>query len=174
MKIKSILVPIIALSATAGIASAEHHKEGEKPSTEAVAKQNIVEIAAAADDFSTLVAAVKAAGLAETLSGEGPFTVFAPTNAAFDALPEGTVVSLLEPENKEKLKAILLYHVVPAKVMAADVAPMKVATAGGAEATITVDGETVMIDGAKVVKTDIEASNGVIHVIDKVILPPAE
>ena len=146
----------------------------EKPATEAAAEQNIVEIAAAADDFSTLVAAVKAAGLAETLSGEGPFTVFAPTNAAFEALPEGTVVKLLEPENKEMLTSILLYHVIPSKVMAADIAPMKVATVGGAEATVTLDGETVMIDAAKVVKTDIEASNGVIHVIDKVIMPPVE
>ncbi len=172
MKTKSILIPFLAVAAATGIVSANQQEEMEKPAAEAMAKKNIVEIASEADDFSTLVAAVKAAGLAETLQGDGPFTVFAPTNAAFEALPEGTVVSLLEPENKEKLKAILLYHVVPSKVMAADVAPMKVATAGGPEATITIDGETVMIDEAKVVKTDIVASNGVIHVIDKVIMPP--
>ncbi|MGJ8632574.1 MAG: fasciclin domain-containing protein [Luteolibacter sp.] len=137
-------------------------------------KKNIVEIASEADDFSTLVAAVKAAGLAETLSGEGPFTVFAPTNAAFEALPEGTVAELLKPENKDKLVAILTYHVVPGKVMAADVKPMEVGTVNGSEATITVEGETVMIDDAKVIKTDIEGSNGVIHAIDKVIMPAAE
>jgi len=171
MKTKSLLIPLIALVATAGMVNAE---EKDKPAAEAAATKDIVAVASEAEDFSTLVAAVKAAGLVETLQGEGPFTVFAPTNAAFDALPEGTVETLLKPENKEKLKAILLYHVVPSKVMAADVAPMKVATAGGAEATITVDGETVMIDAAKVVKTDIIASNGVIHVIDTVIMPPAE
>lgn len=174
MKTKSLLIPLIALAATTGMVKAEHHEEKDKPAAEAAATKDIVAVASEADDFSTLVAAVKAAGLVETLQGEGPFTVFAPTNAAFDALPEGTVETLLKPENKEKLKAILLYHVVPAKVMAADVAPMKVATAGGAEATITVDGDTVMIDAAKVVKTDIIASNGVIHVIDKVIMPPAK
>lgn len=174
MKTKSILIPLIALGATTALVSAEHHEEMEKPKAEAGATKDIVTIASGAEDFSTLVAAVKAAGLVETLQGAGPFTVFAPTNAAFEALPEGTVVSLMEPENKEKLKAILLYHVIPSKVMAADVAPMKVATAGGAEATVTIDGETVMIDGAKVVRTDIVASNGVIHVIDKVIMPPAD
>ena len=171
MKTKSLLIPLIALVATAGMVNAE---EKDKPAAEAAATKDIVAVASEAEDFSTLVAAVKAAGLVETLQGKGPFTVFAPTNAAFDALPEGTVETLLKPENKEKLKAILLYHVVPSKVMAADVAPMKVATAGGAEATITVDGDTVMIDAAKVVKTDIIASNGVIHVIDAVIMPPAK
>lgn len=168
MKTTAFLTPVIALTAATGLAYAAPE---EAP---AVPDMTIVEIAAGADDFSTLVAAVKAAGLAETLSGEGPFTVFAPTNAAFEALPEGTVATLLEPENKDKLASILLYHVIPGKVMAADVAPMKVATAGGEEATITVDGETVMIDAAKVVKTDIEGSNGVIHVIDAVIMPPAD
>ncbi len=174
MKTKSILIPFLAVAATTGIVSAEHHEKMEKPATEAMAKKNIVEIASDADDFSTLVAAVKAAGLAETLQGEGPFTVFAPTNAAFEALPEGTVVELLKPENKEKLASILKYHVVSGKIMAADVSPMKVETVGGPEATITMDGETVMLDGAKVIKTDVEASNGVIHVIDKVIMPPME
>jgi uncharacterized surface protein with fasciclin (FAS1) repeats len=133
--------------------------------------KTVVEIAAGNEDFSTLVAAVKAAGLAETLSGDGPFTVFAPTNEAFAKLPEGTVETLLKPENKEKLAAVLTYHVVAAKVMAADVKAGKVATVNGAEATITVADGGVMIDGAKVVKTDIVGKNGVIHVIDTVIMP---
>ena len=171
---KKLLLPLVAFTALTGLVTAEYKKEAEKPATEAADAQDIVAIAAGNKDFSTLVAAVKAAGLVETLQGAGPFTVFAPTNEAFAALPAGTVETLLKPENKEKLKAILLYHVVPGKVMAADVAPMKVATAGGPEATITVEGTTVMIDAAKVVKTDIVASNGVIHVIDKVILPPAK
>lgn len=110
----------------------------------------------------------------ETLKGDGPFTVFAPTNAAFEALPEGMVVKLLEPENKEMLTKILTYHVVPKKLLAEEIAPMNLKTVGGAEATVTLDGETVMIDGAKVIEADIMASNGVIHVIDKLITPPVE
>ena len=140
-------------------------------------EKTIVETAAGNDAFSTLVAAVKAADLVEVLSSEGPFTVFAPTDEAFAKLPEGTLESLLKPENKEKLATILKYHVVPGKVMAADVVELdgeEVATAAGPKATITVAGSTVMVDKAKVVKTDIECSNGVIHVIDSVILPPAE
>lgn len=134
--------------------------------------KDIVDTAVAAGDFATLVAAVKAAGLVETLKGEGPFTVFAPTDAAFAKLPEGTVATLLKPENKEKLVAILTYHVVPGKVMAADVVKLSEAkTVQGKAAKIKVEGGTVMVDGAKVVKTDIPCSNGVIHVIDAVILP---
>ena len=135
--------------------------------------KNVVEIAAGNKDFSTLVAAVKAAGLAETLSGKGPFTIFAPTNEAFAKLPAGTVEDLLKPENKAKLTAILTYHVVAGKVMAADVKAGKVKTVNGAEATIATEGG-VTIDKAKVVKTDIVGTNGVIHVIDTVILPPAK
>jgi uncharacterized surface protein with fasciclin (FAS1) repeats len=133
--------------------------------------QNIVEIAAGNPDFSTLVAAVKAAGLAETLSGTGPFTVFAPTNAAFAKLPAGTVEDLLKPENKDKLTAILTYHVVAGEVMAADVVKLSSAdTVNGKAVTIsTADG--VKINDATVTATDIDASNGVIHVIDTVILP---
>ncbi len=138
---------------------------------EKAADQTVVEIAAGNKDFSTLVAAVKAADLAETLSGEGPFTVFAPTNAAFEKLPKGTVEMLLKPENKKKLAAILTYHVVAGKVMAADVKPGKVKTVNGKEFEIKVDGDTVMVDKAKVVKTDIVGKNGVIHVIDSVIMP---
>lgn len=133
--------------------------------------KTVVEIAAGNEDFSTLVAAVKAAGLAETLSGEGPFTVFAPTNAAFENLPEGTVEMLLKPENKEKLVSILTYHVVPAKVMAADAKTMMAPTVNGTEASVKVEDGKVTIDGANVTATDIKASNGVIHVIDAVIMP---
>ena len=136
------------------------------------AEKDIVDTAVGAGDFTTLVAAVKAAGLVETLKSEGPFTVFAPTDAAFAKLPAGTVESLLKPENKEKLVAILTYHVVPGKVMAADVVKLTEAkTVQGKSAKVKVDGGTVMIDGAKVVKTDIHCTNGVINVIDAVILP---
>ena len=122
--------------------------------------------------FNTLVAAVKAAGLAETLGGKGPFTVFAPTDEAFAKLPEGTLESLLKPENKEKLVGILKYHVVPGKVMAKDVVKLKSAkTAQGSEIKIKVSDGKVMVNDANVVKTDVKSSNGVIHVIDKVILP---
>jgi transforming growth factor-beta-induced protein len=135
--------------------------------------KDIVDTAVGAGSFKTLVAAVQAAGLVETLKGEGPFTVFAPTDEAFAKLPEGTVESLLKPENKEKLVAILTYHVVPGKVMAADVVKLTEApTVQGSKAKVKVEDGTVMIDGAKVVKTDIVTSNGVIHVIDAVILPP--
>jgi uncharacterized surface protein with fasciclin (FAS1) repeats len=136
------------------------------------ADKDIVDTAVGAKQFSTLVAAVKAAGLVETLKGEGPFTVFAPTNAAFEKLPEGTVESLLKPENKDKLVAVLTYHVVPGKVMAKDVVGLsKAKSVQGKEITITVKGDQVMVDKAKVTKTDIECSNGVIHVINAVILP---
>ncbi len=152
---------IIALTAT--VASFASTKA--EPAT-----KDIVDTAVAAGGFETLVAAVKAAGLVEALKGEGPFTVFAPTDAAFAKLPEGTVADLLKPENKAKLAAILTYHVVPGKVMAADVSTMKAKTLNGAEASIVV-ADGVKIDAANVVKTDIVCSNGVIHVIDAVILP---
>ena len=135
-----------------------------------MAKKNIVETAVTAGQFNTLVTAVKAADLVETLSGPGPFTVFAPTDDAFAKLPEGTVESLLK--NKDKLKAVLTYHVVAGKVMASDVVNLKSATTvNGQKITIKVKYGTVMVDNAKVVKTDIECTNGVIHVIDTVILP---
>ncbi len=133
---------------------------------------DIVETAVAAGAFETLVAAVQAAGLVETLQGEGPFTVFAPTDEAFAALPAGTVESLLQPENRDQLVAILTYHVVAGKVMAADVVNLTSAeTVNGASVTIAVEDGAVKIDGATVIQADIEASNGVIHVIDQVILP---
>jgi uncharacterized surface protein with fasciclin (FAS1) repeats len=139
----------------------------------AAAEKDIVDTAVGAGSFNTLVAAVKAAGLVETLKGEGPFTVFAPTDDAFKKLPAGTVETLLKPENLKKLQAILTYHVVSGSVMAADVVKLDSAkTVQGQDVTIKVVNGSVMINGAKVVKTDIKCSNGVIHVIDSVILPP--
>jgi len=137
--------------------------------------KTIVEVAAGSEDFETLVAAVKAADLVETLSGEGPFTVFAPTDEAFGKLPEGTLEELLKPENKAKLTAILTYHVVAGKVMAADVVKLKKAkTVQGSPVRIKVSDGKVRICKANVVKTDIVCKNGVIHVIDAVLLPPAK
>lgn len=139
--------------------------------SEAKAK-DLVDTAVAAGSFKTLVAAVEAAGLVETLKGEGPLTVFAPTDEAFAKLPEGTVAELLKPENKAKLVRILTYHVVPGKVLAADVVKLSEAkTAEGSKVRIEVEDGKVKVDGANVVKTDILTSNGVIHVIDAVILP---
>lgn len=132
---------------------------------------DIIDTAVEADGFNTLVAAVKAGGLVDTLKGDGPFTVFAPSDEAFAKLPAGTVASLLKPENKDKLVAILTYHVIPGKVMAADVAAGDVETVSGKKATIAVGEAGVTIAGAKVSTTDIECSNGVIHVIDSVMLP---
>jgi uncharacterized surface protein with fasciclin (FAS1) repeats len=153
-------------------------------STTAFAAGTIVDIAAGSADHTTLVAAVKAAGLAETLSGAGPFTVFAPTNAAFEALPAGTVDGLLKPEAKDQLTKILTCHVVPAQAMASDVAKMiadgsgmaKVMTVGGCELTAKLEGDKVMImdetgAAATVTAADLAGSNGVIHVIDKVLMP---
>lgn len=135
--------------------------------------KTVVEVAAASDDFETLVAAVQAADLVETLSGEGPFTVFAPTDEAFGKLPKGTLEDLLKPENKDKLAAILKYHVVSGKVKAADVVKLKKAeTVQGSKVRIKVKDGEVKVNQANVVKTDIACKNGVIHVIDAVILPP--
>jgi uncharacterized surface protein with fasciclin (FAS1) repeats len=138
-------------------------------------EKDIVDTAIGAGSFKTLVTAVQAAGLVETLKGPGPFTVFAPTDEAFAKLPKGTLDDLLKPENKERLVSILTYHVVPGKVMAADVVKLKKAkTVQGSEASIKVKGKKVMVDKANVVKTDVGASNGVIHVIDAVMMPPAK
>jgi uncharacterized surface protein with fasciclin (FAS1) repeats len=132
--------------------------------------QNIVEIASGNESFKTLVQAVTAAGLVDTLSGEGPFTVFAPTDEAFAKLPEGTLETLLA--NPEQLKKVLTYHVVAGKVMAQDVVKLtKATTVQGQDVTITVDGENVMVNDSKVTTTDIEGTNGVIHIIDTVLLP---
>ena len=134
-------------------------------------KKDIVDTAIEAGSFATLLAAVLAADLVDTLKGDGPFTVFAPTDAAFAALAEGTVETLLKPENKEQLVAILTYHVVPGKVMSGDLSDDMVATTvQGSDIMIDLD-NGVMVDEATVIQADIETSNGVIHVIDTVILP---
>lgn len=133
--------------------------------------QNIVEIASANKDLTTLVAAVVAAGLAETLGGTGPFTVFAPTNEAFAKLPAGTVEELIKPENKEKLTAILTYHVVAGKALSTDLSDgQSIKTVNGQEVTVSL-GDTVKVDDAVVIAADVEASNGVVHLIDSVIMP---
>ena len=141
------------------------------------ADKDIVDTAVGAGSFKTLVAAVKAAGLVDTLKSDGPFTVLAPTDEAFAKLPAGTVEELLKPENKDKLVAILTYHVIPTKAMAADVVKLNgknVKTVQGSTIQISVVNGAVMVNKAKVVKTDIPCTNGVIHVIDTVILPPAK
>ncbi|MDG1727017.1 MAG: fasciclin domain-containing protein [Emcibacteraceae bacterium] len=135
-------------------------------------KSDIVDTAVSAGSFNTLVAAVQAAGLVDTLKGDGPFTVFAPTDDAFAALPAGTVENLLKPENKATLVKILTYHVVPGKVMSSDIVGKELSPATVEGSTVDINATNgVMIDGANVVTADIETSNGVIHVIDKVIMP---
>jgi len=136
---------------------------------------NIVQVAQAAGSFTTLVAAVKAAGLDTVLSGDGPFTVLAPTDEAFEALPAGTIANLLKPENKSLLQAILLYHVVPAQVTSAQIVKVTSAqSAGGQRIDVDVRDGQVTVDGARVIQADVQASNGVIHAIDKVIMPATE
>ena len=162
----------VACSSDSNSSSADTTAKANSSTTMAMKSQTIVDIAASNADFSTLVGAVKSAGLAETLSGKGPFTVFAPTNEAFAKLPAGTLASL----TPEQLKSILTYHVVAGEVLAKDVKPGKVKTVNGAEFTINVDGGKVTITDAKgntvnVVKTDITGDNGVIHVIDGVLMP---
>ncbi|WP_428407869.1 fasciclin domain-containing protein [Hyphococcus sp.] len=161
--------PVAALAAAAAMsvspAFADHHKSAKQ-------KSDIVDTAIAAGSFNTLVVAVQAAGLEATLRSEGPFTVFAPTDDAFAKLPEGTVETLLKPENKDKLVSILTYHVIPGAVMSSDIAgkTLDVKTVEGSTASVdATDG--VKIDGASVIQADIKTSNGVIHVIDAVIMP---
>jgi len=157
---------ILAAGAVAALAVTQSAQAQKAPGT-------IVDVAVSAGSFNTLVAALKAADLVSTLQSDGPFTVFAPTDEAFAKLPAGTVESLLKPENKDKLRAVLTYHVVPGKVLAKDVAGLESAkTVQGQAAKIAIMNGKPMIDGAHIVKTDIGASNGVIHVIDAVILPP--
>lgn len=159
--LRNFMMATTATMMLAGTAFADNHKA------------DIVDTAVAAGDFKTLVAAVEAAGLVDTLKGEGPFTVFAPTDAAFAALPEGTVEGLLKPENKDQLVGILTYHVVPGAVKSTDLTEgMSAATVQGAPVTFSLEGGA-MVNGAKITAADIEASNGVIHVIDTVIMPPA-
>ncbi|CDT19841.1 fasciclin domain-containing protein [Vibrio coralliirubri] len=159
IKTMSVLVATLLFTA---FAHADHHGM----------KKDIVDVAAENGSFNTLVAAVKAAGLVETLKGDGPFTVFAPTDEAFAALPEGTVDMLLKPENKDKLIAVLTYHVVPGKIMASEVMKLDSAvTVQGEAVMVGMDHGSVMINKAEVVMADVETSNGVIHVINGVLLP---
>ncbi|MEE4173710.1 MAG: fasciclin domain-containing protein [Xanthomonadales bacterium] len=165
MKFRTLTLAALAASAAlAAFSPAMAHDHGKK--------KDIVDTAVAAGDFSTLVAAVQAADLVDTLKGEGPFTVFAPTDEAFAKLPAGTVDNLLKPENKDQLIAVLTYHVVPGKVTAEQVVNLTTATTvQGSDIDIKVMDGTVHIDNATVAKADIMTSNGVIHVIDEVILP---
>ena len=164
------LAVALALGLTAPLAFAGQPDAGTAKATQA--KGDIVDTAVAAGQFNTLAAALKAAGLIDTLKGKGPFTVFAPTDEAFAALPAGTVDNLLKPENKDKLIAILTYHVVPGRYPAARVAKMQEATTvNGDNVDIREAGGAVMVDAANVVKADVTATNGVIHVIDKVLMP---
>lgn len=143
-------------------------------STVQAQSNDIVGLAVGNDNLKTLVAAVKAGGLVETLQGDGPFTVFAPTDEAFAALPKGTLEMLLKPENKDKLVSILTYHVVAGKVMSTDLSNgQKAKTVQGENVDVSIYGGNVKISGAKVVAADVKAKNGVVHVIDKVILPPS-
>lgn len=166
--LKMFAAAVALLFATASVVHADHHMSGKKPYG---AKDNIVQTAAGAGSFNTLLAAAKAAGLADTLATGGPFTVFAPTDEAFGKLPEGTVENLLKPENHEKLKSILLYHVVEGKVLSNQVKTGDVSTLAGESIRVSVEGGSVMVNDASVVKADVKASNGVIHVIDTVLLP---
>jgi uncharacterized surface protein with fasciclin (FAS1) repeats len=169
-RILTVAALAAAVTFTPGLRAGECASQGATSASSPVSK-DVVALAAGADNFKTLVAAVKAAGLVETLQGKGPFTVFAPTDEAFAKLPAGTVEELLKPENRDKLVAILKYHVVPGKVMAADVKTMEAKTVQGQSLKLKVSDEGVMVDNARVVKTDLLAENGVIHVIDRVILP---
>lgn len=177
MRATSLLLAIALIgcgSASSEPAPSETSSTSSSSGSEATAS-DIVDTAVGAGSFTTLVAAVQAAGLEDTLRGPGPFTVFAPTDAAFAALPEGTVENLLLPENRDTLTAILTYHVVSGRVMAADAASLSSApTVNGASAPIAPsDAGGLTIGGANIVTTDIECSNGVIHVIDAVMMPPS-
>ena len=166
LNVKTMLLSIVASVLLVSTAVAGDYKKSYKM------KKDIVDVAASNPEFSTLVAAVKAAGLVEALKSEGPLTVFAPTNEAFEKLPAGTLENLLKPENKEMLISILTYHVVPGKVTSKEVAEVNSATSLlGQDIKVKVNGSTVMVDNATVVSVDVDASNGVIHVIDSVIIP---
>lgn len=196
MKTRNLMTLAVVFSLFIGTACANNKKENINPETEKVTSDNITDpvevvetpnivgVAAGNENFTTLVAAVKAAGLVETLSGAGPFTVFAPLNSAFDKLPEGTVEGLLKPEGKDALTSILTYHVVAGKFMAADVVKaigdnngsFAIPTVQGGTLTATLNGDSVILTDAKgntstIVLTDVAASNGVIHAIDTVVMP---
>jgi uncharacterized surface protein with fasciclin (FAS1) repeats len=172
-RILSVVALVAAVTLTPRLFAAECSASKNASAATCTVGKDLVVVASGADNFKTLVAAVKAAGLVETLQGKGPFTVFAPTDAAFAKLPAGTVESLLKPENKDKLVAILTYHVLSGKVLAADVKTMEAKTVQGQSVKLVVSDAGVTIDDAKVVKTDVMAENGVIHIIDTVIIPKA-
>lgn len=177
MKVLKVSLAALLLSGMVACGEPVENAEAETSATETPAEvpagpATVVDIAVGSQDHTTLVAAVTAAGLVETLSGTGPFTVFAPVNAAFAALPAGTVDDLLKPENKEKLSSILTYHVVAGNVKSTDLTDgMKATTVNGQEITIGVKDGKVTVNGANVVAADLAAGNGVVHVIDAVILP---
>lgn len=171
-KLNHRLIAVSSILTTLAIMGIGCHGHGASKRSEQAAAMDIVDTAVAAGDFDTLATALKAADLVGTLKGPGPFTVFAPTDAAFAKLPAGTLASLLQPENKQKLASILTYHVVPGKVMAADVVKLTTAkTANGQSLSVNPGGGRVMVDKAMVIQTDIKCSNGIIHVIDTVMLP---
>lgn len=171
MRIRTRLVPAAAVMAAAAVAAGPamaQHSSQQAPT------QNIVQVASSNPQFSTLVSLIKEAGLVKTLSGKGPFTVFAPTNAAFKKVPAATLAGL--KANPDKLRAVLTYHVVSGNVPASKVITLngkKVKTVEGSDVRVTVSGKTVKVNNAKVTKTDIKAKNGTIHVIDGVLIPPA-
>ncbi|RZM79715.1 fasciclin domain-containing protein [Leptolyngbya iicbica] len=183
---KRLVIGLVGLGAiaTLGACQASTTDTAVEPTDEEMATEEpmameeesgtIVDVAAGNETFSTLVQAVEAAGLADTLAAEGPYTVFAPTNEAFEALPEGTVEQLLQPENQETLTQILAYHVLPQEIPAAEVVSGDVDTAAGTPVSVNVDDATgnVSVNEATVVQADVQASNGVIHAIDQVLLPP--
>lgn len=170
-RVSRLFVLAIAITSIAALAPLSATAGGH---AKKAASKDIVDTAVAAGQFTTLATALQAAGLIDALKGDGPFTVFAPTDAAFAKLPNGTVDDLLKPENIDQLKAVLTYHVVPGKIMAADIgAKARPATLQGATVDVVSGDGGVTINDASVTSADIEASNGVIHVIDSVILPPA-
>jgi uncharacterized surface protein with fasciclin (FAS1) repeats len=172
---KTVSITIAATTLFVSAPTLAEMKPMAKPNTPATQKHTvgtIVEVASSNPAFTTLVAAIKAAGLVDTLSGQGPFTVFAPTDAAFKALPKGTLEKLLKPENKATLVKILTYHVVPGSITSKAIKAGDVKTVEGASVKIQVKKGRVTVGNAKVTKADVKASNGIIHVIDKVLLPP--
>ncbi len=167
--IAMIAIPLSVMAGSYYHKSGDYHKSGGK---EYMKKMDVVDMAAHTGMFNTLVAAIQAAGLEETLRGDGPFTVLAPSDKAFSKLPEGTVEDLLKPENKDKLVSILTYHVIPGKVYSKEVVGLGSGkTVNGQEVKFKVDGDNVYADAAQIIKTDIKASNGIIHIIDSVIMP---
>jgi uncharacterized surface protein with fasciclin (FAS1) repeats len=175
MKVKQLATFLVAVFFSASLAMATDNGTDKDNKEEVKESRNIVELAVETDILATLVAAVTAGDLVETLEGDGPFTVFAPTNEAFAALPAGTLENLLKPENQDQLVAILTYHVVAGRILSTDLSDgLTAETVNGEQVKFSVSAAGVTVNQASVVKADIEASNGVVHVIDKVILPPSK